>query len=59
MENDALRLECLRLAVQFGSARTINDPVDLAERYFSFVKPADKSKSAPRRKPVSKADQSA
>ena len=59
MENDELRLECLRLAVQFGSARTINDPVDLAERYFSFVKPADKSKSAPRRKPVSKADQSA
>ena len=55
MENDALRLECLRLAVQFGSARTINDPVDLAERYFSFVKPADKPK-APRRKPVSKAE---
>jgi len=56
MESDELRLECLRLAVQFGSARTINDPVDLAERYFSFVKPADKSKPAPRRKPVSKAE---
>jgi hypothetical protein len=58
MENDELRLECLRLAVQFGSARTINDPVDLAEKYYMFVKPADKPK-APRRKPVSKADQSA
>jgi len=56
MENDALRLECLRLAVQFGTARTINDPVDLAEKYYMFVKPADKSKSAPRRKPVSKAE---
>ncbi len=56
MENDELRLECLRLAVQFGSARTINDPVDLAERYASFVKPADKSKPSPRRKPVSKAE---
>jgi len=59
MESDALRLECLRLAVEFGSARTINDPVDLAERYFSFVKSVDKPKSALRRKPVSKADQSA
>lgn len=57
MESDELRLECLRLAVQFGSARTINDPVDLAERYFEFVKPADKRK-APRRKPVRQADQS-
>ena len=59
MENDELRLECLRLAVEFGSARTINDPVALAESYVSFVTPADKPKSAQRRKPVRKADQSA
>tara|TARA_R110000744_G_scaffold40638_8_gene92221 strand:- start:367 stop:534 length:168 start_codon:yes stop_codon:yes gene_type:complete len=55
MESDELRLECLRLAVEFGSARTINDPVDLAQRYFEFVKPVDKPK-APRRKTVSQSD---
>lgn len=55
MDDKELRLECLRLAVQFGSARSVNDPVDLAEKYVDFVKPVDKPKSAPRRKPVSKA----
>jgi hypothetical protein len=59
MDDLELRLECLRLAVQFGSARSVNDPVDLAEKYVGFIKSADKPKSAPRRKPVSKADQSA
>lgn len=58
MDDLELRLECLRLAVQFGSARSVNDPVDLAEKYVGFIKSADKRK-APRRKPVSKADQSA
>jgi hypothetical protein len=57
MDSVELRLECLRLAVEFGSARTINDPVDLAKRYMEFVKkPEDKPASAPRRKPMSKAD---
>lgn len=55
MENNELRLECLRLAVQFGSARTVADPVELATRYFEFLKSEDKPK-APRRKPVSKVD---
>lgn len=58
MNDLELRLECLRLAVQFGSTRSVNDPVDLAEKYVGFIKSADKRK-APRRKPVSKADQSA
>lgn len=59
MDDTEVKLECLRLAVEFGSARTVNDPVDLAKKYVAFVKSADKPKSAPRRKPVSKADQSA
>lgn len=58
MDDTEVKLECLRLAVEFGSARTVNDPVDLAKKYVAFVKSADKRK-APRRKPVSKADQSA
>ena len=58
MDSQELRLECLRLAVEFGSARTTNDPVDLATRYMDFVKSEDKL-AAPRRKPVSKADQPA
>lgn len=36
MDNVELRLECLRLAVEFGSARTVNDPVDLAKSTWSF-----------------------
>ena len=53
MESKELRLECLRLAVQFGSARSVNDPVDLAERYISFVEKSVDKPKAPRRKPVS------
>jgi len=58
MDDIDIRMECLRLAVQFGSTRSVNDPVDLAEKYVGFIKSADK-RTAPRRKPVSKADQSA
>ena len=58
MDDQEMRLECLRLAVEFGSARSVNDPVELAEKYVGFIKSADQRK-APRRKPVSKADQSA
>tara|TARA_R100000005_G_C4947287_1_gene169279 strand:- start:464 stop:718 length:255 start_codon:yes stop_codon:yes gene_type:complete len=32
-----LRLECLRLAVEFGSARDFKEPDGLAERYYQFV----------------------
>tara|TARA_R100000700_G_scaffold39978_1_gene54224 strand:- start:1192 stop:1368 length:177 start_codon:yes stop_codon:yes gene_type:complete len=58
MDDKEIKLECLRLAVQFGSARTVSDPVMLAQRYMDFVKSEDKPR-APRRKPLSKADQSA
>lgn len=56
MDDKEIKLECLRLAVQFGSARTVSDPVMLAERYVEFVKSEDKPTKAPRRKPVSKAE---
>jgi len=32
-----LRLECLRLAVEFGSARDFKEPDVLAEKYYQFV----------------------
>jgi len=31
------RLECLRLAVEFGSARDLKEPDELAERYYQFI----------------------
>ena len=37
MDAATMRLECLRLAVQFGSARTAADPAELAGRYAAFV----------------------
>ena len=55
MDDEEMKLECLRLAVEFGSARTVIDPVDLAMRYMAFAKSEDKP-SAPRRKPMSKAE---
>lgn len=33
----AVRLECLRMAVEFGTQRDVNNPVDLAERYHAWV----------------------
>lgn len=32
-----LRLECLRLAVEFGSARDFKEPDALADRYYQWV----------------------
>jgi hypothetical protein len=32
-----IRLECLRLAVEFGSARDLKEPDELAEKYYQFV----------------------
>lgn len=40
MDEDAridLRLECLRLAVEFGSARDLKEPDELAGKYYQFV----------------------
>ena len=40
-----MRLECLRLAVQFGSARTAADPAELAGRYLEFVAGGPKARA--------------
>jgi len=57
MASEETRLECLRLAVQFGSVNTIKDPIGLADTYLSWVtKKSEDKPSAPRRKPLSKAD---
>jgi hypothetical protein len=34
---EGIRLECLRLAVEFGSARDLKEPDTLAEKYYQFV----------------------
>lgn len=34
---EGIRLECLRLAVEFGSARDLKEPDILAEKYYQFV----------------------
>jgi|TARA_R110000787_G_scaffold15368_7_gene47419 hypothetical protein len=60
MLEQELRLEMLKLAVSHGSAANIKDPIALAESYMAWVqKSEDKPEAAPRRKPKSKADQSA
>ncbi len=33
----AVRLECLRMAVEFGTQRDVMNPVDLAEKYHAWV----------------------
>jgi len=33
----AIRLECLRMAVEFGTQRDVLDPVKLADRYHDWV----------------------
>ena len=33
----AVRLECLRMAVEFGTQRDVSNPVELAEKYHSWV----------------------
>ena len=37
MDTRDIKLECLRLAVQFGSNRTAHAPEEVAERYYRFV----------------------
>ena len=56
MDSVELRLECLRLAVEFGSARPVPDPVDLAQKYMEVLESEDKPARAPRRKRVSDAE---
>ena len=33
----AIRLECLRMAVEFGTQRDVLDPVNLADKYYAWV----------------------
>ena len=33
----AIRLECLRMAVEFGTQRDVLDPVKLADKYHTWV----------------------
>jgi hypothetical protein len=38
MENDVdIRLECLRLAVEFGTQRDVVNPAHLADSYYKWV----------------------
>ena len=32
-----IRLECLRMAVEFGTQRDVLNPVELADKYYSWV----------------------
>jgi len=43
----AVRLECLRMAVEFGTQRDVNNPVDLAEKYHAWVTKEDSGANRP------------
>ncbi len=52
MSEIELRLECLRLAVSYGTIQNIKDPVPLADTYFEWVKQSGDKRPAPRRTPL-------
>ena len=37
-EEESLRLECLRIAVENGTVADISNPVELADKYYEWVK---------------------
>ncbi len=37
-EEESLRLECLRLAVENGTVADISNPIELADKYYQWVK---------------------
>jgi hypothetical protein len=37
-DEEGLRLECLRLAVENGTVADISNPIDLADKYYQWVK---------------------
>jgi len=37
-EEESLRLECLRLAVENGTVADISNPIELADKYYEWVK---------------------
>ena len=56
MASEETKLECLRLAVEFGSVHNIKDPIALADTYLTWVtKKSGDKQTAPRRKTLSKA----
>ena len=56
MSQSEFRLECLKLAVSYGSIQNIKDPIELADTYLTWVKKSEDKPSAPQRKPLRKAD---
>lgn len=38
MDDVEIRLECLRIAVEFGTQRDMEDPEHLVEKYYQVVK---------------------
>ena len=58
MDDKELRLECLKLAVSYGSIQNIKDPVELAKTYLKWVvkKSVDKDKKSPAANANRKAD---
>ena len=37
-EEESLRLECLRIAVENGTVADISNPIELADKYYEWVK---------------------
>ena len=37
-DEEGLRLECLRLAVENGTVADISNPIELADKYYQWVK---------------------
>jgi len=54
MEDNIVRLECLKLAVSHGSLNNISDPIELANTYFEWVNQSQDKPQALERKPLSK-----
>jgi hypothetical protein len=54
MESNIVRLECLKLAVSYGSLNNISDPIELADTYIKWVNESQDKPQALERKPLSK-----
>jgi hypothetical protein len=54
MESNIVRLECLKLAVSYGSLSNISDPIELADTYVKWVNESQDKPQALERKPLSK-----
>jgi|TARA_B110000305_G_scaffold57671_1_gene63832 hypothetical protein len=54
MESNIVRLECLKLAVSYGSLNNISDPIELADTYVKWVNESQDKPQALERKPLSK-----